>query len=49
MIVKKPDFWDVYSYFYQEALYDFQDLYTNTNGIWIDYSGLKDSYILYLY
>ncbi|MBT5346448.1 hypothetical protein HOL52_01050 [bacterium] len=44
---KKPDFSDVYSYFYQEALYDFQDLYTNTDGIWIDYSGLEDSYVLY--
>ena len=44
---KKPDFWDVYGHFYQEAIYNFQDLYVNTDGVWIDYIGIQDSFILY--
>jgi len=43
----KPDFWDVYGYFYQQSVLNFQSLYYNTQGVWIDYEGIDDSYVLY--
>lgn len=35
---QKPDFADLYKYFYDLSLQDFRSYYPNTNGIWIDYT-----------
>ena len=43
----KPDFWDIYNYFYQQSILEFQDYYYLTDGIWIDYNNSEDSYDLY--